>query len=470
MSSQDNDLPPRKDLSAEIRNRRASMNSANKLTKTPAQQRTINLTSVSKSTSKTPISNSVCRSINFNQTSKENNSKLLSRSPAVNQTRSNRPLSQVNENNIAVNIIRQHHANYYRANVLRTNVRNLKTNLESRRLENHRNGVDRESLNNNLNNNNFHKKDQFNDASPSKLTSLLNSVNLLNEDKKKDQINATTTTDLNINSTNKQQSDRRSAIRSNRQLIETNELTNPQQTPNKQSNNSLTNASNHSTNSLKTPFKQLYPNAAVSPSLIKPPTAQLIRNDHSPLSNQDVFNYSNLQHHNNNKYFDDDQCITDTTHLRSNKQRNQHTNDKVYNQQTLSASCNRLCQVPNSNNLTSISSVTTASSTPTLNNNNLSGLLMSHSVIMRNYEIGDLIGEGNFAVVHQCTHTRTRRKYAMKVIDKRKCAGKEAMIENEVLILRKIKHPNIVQLYEDYDYANELVLVLELVYVCIFFF
>lgn len=77
---------------------------------------------------------------------------------------------------------------------------------------------------------------------------------------------------------------------------------------------------------------------------------------------------------------------------------------------------------------------------------------------------------GNFAVVHQCVHKRTKRRYALKVIDKRKCAGKEAMIENEVSILRKIKHPNIVQLHEDYDYANELYLVMELVYVSIRYF
>lgn len=41
--------------------------------------------------------------------------------------------------------------------------------------------------------------------------------------------------------------------------------------------------------------------------------------------------------------------------------------------------------------------------------------------------------------------------------------GKEAMIQNEVSILKKVKHPNIVELYEDFHYSHELCLVMELV-------
>lgn len=41
------------------------------------------------------------------------------------------------------------------------------------------------------------------------------------------------------------------------------------------------------------------------------------------------------------------------------------------------------------------------------------------------------------------------------------------MIQNEVAILRRVKHPNIVLLIEEMDTYNELYLVMELVKVCL---
>lgn len=40
------------------------------------------------------------------------------------------------------------------------------------------------------------------------------------------------------------------------------------------------------------------------------------------------------------------------------------------------------------------------------------------------------------------------------------------MIQNEVAILRRVKHPNIVLLIEEMDTYSELYLVMELVKVC----
>ena len=37
------------------------------------------------------------------------------------------------------------------------------------------------------------------------------------------------------------------------------------------------------------------------------------------------------------------------------------------------------------------------------------------------------------------------------------------MIQNELAILRKIRHPNIVQLLEDYETSSELYLIMELI-------
>ena len=58
---------------------------------------------------------------------------------------------------------------------------------------------------------------------------------------------------------------------------------------------------------------------------------------------------------------------------------------------------------------------------------------------------------------------RKKKEYALKIIDKTKTKGKEKMIENEVSILRRVKHPNIILLIEEFDTPSELYLVMELV-------
>lgn len=55
------------------------------------------------------------------------------------------------------------------------------------------------------------------------------------------------------------------------------------------------------------------------------------------------------------------------------------------------------------------------------------------------------------------------REFALKIIDKSKCRGKEHMIESEVDILRRVRHPNIVRLYAEHDEPEQLYLVMELV-------
>lgn len=104
------------------------------------------------------------------------------------------------------------------------------------------------------------------------------------------------------------------------------------------------------------------------------------------------------------------------------------------------------------------------------------------------YTLGRMLGDGNFAVVRECVERSTGREYALKIINKGKCRGKvrrapgggggggsssdsiitlclfqEHMIQNEVAILRRVKHPNIVLLIEEVDTYNELYLVMELV-------
>ncbi|KAM9769839.1 serine/threonine-protein kinase DCLK2 isoform 2-T2 [Menidia menidia] len=85
------------------------------------------------------------------------------------------------------------------------------------------------------------------------------------------------------------------------------------------------------------------------------------------------------------------------------------------------------------------------------------------SSILEKYKIGKVIGDGNFAVVKECVERSTGKEFALKIIDKAKCCGKEHLIENEVAVLRKVKHPNIIMLIEELDSPSELCLVMELI-------
>ncbi|XP_077355850.1 serine/threonine-protein kinase DCLK2-like isoform X2 [Festucalex cinctus] len=93
-------------------------------------------------------------------------------------------------------------------------------------------------------------------------------------------------------------------------------------------------------------------------------------------------------------------------------------------------------------------------------NGNLS---VSSSLISSKYKIGKVIGDGNFAVVKECVERSTGQEFALKIIDKARCCGKEHLIENEVAVLRRVRHPSIIQLIEVDETPSQLFLVMELV-------
>ena len=75
--------------------------------------------------------------------------------------------------------------------------------------------------------------------------------------------------------------------------------------------------------------------------------------------------------------------------------------------------------------------------------------------IASKYSVGDVIGDGNFAVVRRCVTKHTRQAFALKIIDKSKCRGKEHMIESEIAILSLNSHPHIIELIEVFDFPEE---------------
>ncbi|XP_010538566.1 PREDICTED: CBL-interacting serine/threonine-protein kinase 12-like [Tarenaya hassleriana] len=72
------------------------------------------------------------------------------------------------------------------------------------------------------------------------------------------------------------------------------------------------------------------------------------------------------------------------------------------------------------------------------------------ALVMGKYEMGKLLGHGTFAKVYLARNVKSGESVAIKVIDKEKVLkdGLIAHIKREISILRRVRHPNIVQLFE----------------------
>ena len=83
----------------------------------------------------------------------------------------------------------------------------------------------------------------------------------------------------------------------------------------------------------------------------------------------------------------------------------------------------------------------------------------------RGYIVGVTLGEGSYAKVKSAYYEKTDKKVALKIINRKKAPKdfQTRFLPRELDILRRIKHPNIVQLLEDFETNNELYLVMELV-------
>lgn len=81
------------------------------------------------------------------------------------------------------------------------------------------------------------------------------------------------------------------------------------------------------------------------------------------------------------------------------------------------------------------------------------------------YELGKTLGTGNFSKVKVGTDTETGETWAIKIIDKEQLTKErmEEQLKREIALMKKLKHPNIVQLKEVMQTANHIYLVLELV-------
>ncbi|PKK17041.1 calcium/calmodulin-dependent protein kinase I, partial [Columba livia] len=83
--------------------------------------------------------------------------------------------------------------------------------------------------------------------------------------------------------------------------------------------------------------------------------------------------------------------------------------------------------------------------------------------IQRIYNFREVLGTGAFSEVVLAEEKATRKLVAIKCIAKKALEGKETSIENEIAVLHKIKHPNIVALDDIYESGTHLYLIMQLV-------
>ncbi|XP_076910715.1 CBL-interacting protein kinase 2-like [Bidens hawaiensis] len=86
-------------------------------------------------------------------------------------------------------------------------------------------------------------------------------------------------------------------------------------------------------------------------------------------------------------------------------------------------------------------------------------------VLMKRYELGKLLGQGNFAKVYHGKNIETGVNVAIKIIDKSKVmkVGMMNQIKREIAVMKLIKHPNVVRLYEVMASKTKIYFVLEYV-------
>ncbi|MCH99507.1 CBL-interacting protein kinase 2-like, partial [Trifolium medium] len=85
------------------------------------------------------------------------------------------------------------------------------------------------------------------------------------------------------------------------------------------------------------------------------------------------------------------------------------------------------------------------------------------SVLMQRYELGRLLGQGTFAKVYHARNLVTGMNVAIKVVDKEKVlkVGMVEQIKREISVMRLVRHPNVVELYEVMATKTKIFIVME---------
>jgi len=82
------------------------------------------------------------------------------------------------------------------------------------------------------------------------------------------------------------------------------------------------------------------------------------------------------------------------------------------------------------------------------------------TVLEKDYELLYMLGKGTYGEVRLVKHTATGVKRAMKTISKANAQMSMNFVE-EISILKKLDHPNVLRLYEFYQDENNFYLITE---------
>lgn len=87
------------------------------------------------------------------------------------------------------------------------------------------------------------------------------------------------------------------------------------------------------------------------------------------------------------------------------------------------------------------------------------------SILMQRYELGKLLGQGSFAKVYHGRDIKDGSNVAIKIIDKEKIlkVGMMEQIKKEISVMRLVRHPNVVELFEVMASKAKIYIVMEYV-------
>lgn len=73
------------------------------------------------------------------------------------------------------------------------------------------------------------------------------------------------------------------------------------------------------------------------------------------------------------------------------------------------------------------------------------------------------LGQGAYATVKLAQHKKTKSKFAIKIYAKYKLndVTKKKAVQREIGCMKRLDHPNIVKLYENFETSKEIYLIQE---------